>query len=188
MKKIISTLLCFGAIALIAYACFKFVENNSEIPQQPTQENIQKDGVYQRVIGFSLEEYDIANDYTTITKAEELVVRPSRIGFFKTPLIKETILSNPQVIFLQKNKEVSRITAHKAKLDLANKRLFLQNNVQLKTSDGKLLLSEHMTLDYATRTILVRDRFKIIDGENHILGVGITSDIKLEQVSIQQTR
>ncbi|MCX5715466.1 MAG: LPS export ABC transporter periplasmic protein LptC [Candidatus Omnitrophica bacterium] len=180
MKKLFLIVALPFVIIFTAYVCFaiiKEVKTSKKLSSTP----LKADDAYQRISGFVWEERDTGKKCVTVVKAEEVVIKPKMIGFFKTPFIKEVYMSAPQVIFTERNKEIAKITADTAKMDIANKRMVLKDGVQMSTANGKLLLSETMAFDPKAKLVFIKGKFKLIDGENKITGFGLKSDIGLKE-------
>jgi len=141
----------------------------------------------QKMTGLRLTEYFHGKKKMAI-QAKEASVRPKKIGFFKTPLFKETHLVKPDIQFFADGKEASRITADSGKIDMVSKRLLLVDNVRLVTADGDRLSAEEMALDPKPGLLSIKRSFTLEKNDETINGKGLKADIQLEKLKIKQPK
>ena len=140
---------------------------------------------YQEIIGFTFTDYSSGKKRMEV-KAERASIRPKTVGFFKTPLLKETYMMKPEILFFADGKKSSHITADSARMDINKKRIALRGNVLLITADGKRLSSDEMAVDPKLGLLSIRGKFTLGKNGNIIKGKGLKSDIKLERFVIRR--
>jgi len=135
--------------------------------------------------GFKLSEY-IEDSKSFTIEGEEAFVRPKKVGFFITPLVKIAHIRSPRITFYDAGKEISHIVADWGELNLENKGLILKNNVIFRSTDKKELRTENLRWRPKDRFIEVRDRFVLTEGGKIIQGKGFRSDIRFSEYAIQK--
>jgi len=139
---------------------------------------------YTVITGFCFSEY-ISGAKKFEIKAEEASIRPKRIAFFKTPLIKETHMVKPEITFFAEDKEVSHIAADSGKINMFNRKILLKGDVKLITADGKELSAKTMSVNPKSGLLSIGGRFTLKRNGDIIKGKGLKSDINLERFSIR---
>ena len=183
MKKI-----WFWLIIIIILGVGLSLLSMKKTEKEPSEELIlSKTGTYQEITGFSLTEY-ISGQKKVAIKAEEASIRPKIIGFFKTPLIKETHMVRPEIFFFTEAKLVSHIMADSGKMNMGNKKIILKEGVFLVTPDGKRLSAKQMSVDPKSGLLSVKGIFTLKKGGEIIKGKGLKSDIELKDFKIRTRR
>lgn len=167
---------------LVVYILFQGIKR----AEKPDLEKaaISKSDAYMTITGFTFTEY-ISGMKKMEVKTEKTSIRPKKIGFFKTPLIKEAHMVKPEVFFFADGKETSHIMADSGKMNMANKKMLLKGNVILITSDGKRLSTRNMAVDPKKGLLSIKGRFTLKRNGDIIKGKGLRSDIELKKPAIK---
>lgn len=173
-----SALLCL----LAAYLLFQRLRGSEGVTIEAPHPVVSD--AYQEMTGVTFTEY-VSGNKKMVVKAASVSIRPGKIGFFKTPLIKEAHMGKPELIFFAGGKEDSHITADSGKMNMGNKRVVLRGNVTLVTANGKRLFTEEMAVDPKHGLLSVNGKFTLDEGGDITKGKGLKSDIGLEKTVIK---
>lgn len=132
---------------------------------------------------FSVEEY-LSGKKRVQIMAEKASIGPKRVGFLKTRLIKEAVLTKPQIIFFKDDKKSVDIKADSGKMDMSTRKINLEKKVILITSDGKKLTSKEMALDPKSGRLSIKGSYMLDDNGKIKRGVGLESDIELGEIAL----
>lgn len=184
MRKRLSYLV--AGIALLALV-WVYLFSESEVIKYPKQPAFEEAGVsskqYPVITGFCFGQYASGGKKYEI-RADELSIRSKRIGFLKTPLIKDTYMKKPEILFFEKNEVISRILADSGKINMFNRKIMLKGDVRLSTAKNKELSAETMSVNPESGLLSVKGKFTLKRNGSTVYGKDITSDIALEKVSI----
>jgi len=143
-------------------------------------------GDYQVMTGLIFTEYESGNKKMEV-RAEEVSIGPGKIGFFRTPLIKESRMKKPEISFYENGKEISTLRSDRGTMNMGNRKAILKDRVTLTTSLGKKLYTEEMAIDPKRGLLSINGRFTLEDG-NEIKGKGLKSDMELKRMEIRIKR
>jgi len=143
-----------------------------------------KSGAHQQITGLVFSDYYSGKKRMEL-KAEEVLVGPKTIGFLKTPLIQETRMTKPEILFFDEGRQCSHITATSGRMSMNNRRIFLKDNVRLATSDGSTLSTEEMTVEPKLGFLSVKGSFVLKKNKEITRGKGLKSDIRLDEPRIR---
>ena len=142
---------------------------------------------YQEIEGLSLTEY-YAGKERMLIKAEKASIRPKKIGFLTTSLVKEAHLVKPDIFLYDDGKWISRIKADYATMDISNKKMFLRQNVTLTTADGERLSTKKMVFAPEKGVISLKGEFTLNIKGDTIRGEGLIADVGLKKFARQKKR
>lgn len=142
-----------------------------------------KTDVYQEITGFSFSEY-ISGKKKMEIKAEKASIRPKRIGFLTTSLVKETYLVKPQLLFFADGEKISHIAADSGRMDMATKKIILKKNVSLLTASGKTLSAEEMTVEPDKEMLSISGSYALEINGKIIEGKKLKTDVELRDINI----
>jgi LPS export ABC transporter protein LptC len=179
-KKMIYLVLMLIIIGLVYYFAFDR-ENKSDL-LNTAEIKYQNTPMYQDITGFELTEYSSGNRKIKI-EADRAVIKPKKIAFFRTPLIKEAHMSNPSISIYKDNRLYSKINSPVGKIDLSNKKIYLKDGVKLVVAGKKELSAKEMVLDPETGILSVGKRFILKENGKVIEGRGLKSDLELKDKS-----
>jgi len=143
-----------------------------------------KSNTYPEINGFTFTDY-VSGKKKMELRAERASIKPKKIGFFKTPLVREAYMVKPEIYFFADGTEVTRVTAASATMDMGDRKILLKENVELTTADGKKITASKMALDVQHGLLSVPGAFTMDNKGVITRGRGLKSDIEFRRVLIK---
>ncbi len=100
---------------------------------------------------------------------------------------KLKLLDSVNARFYDKNEKInSTLVSDSGKVDDAKKEFTALGNVVLRGSQGRVLYTDELSWNSKSEKIYTDAKVKIIDGDETLVGVGLTSDKNLENYVIRK--
>jgi LPS export ABC transporter protein LptC len=180
MKKLRSYLIIAVVVIFVplAYLMFQGTRNPAPGPETATTPDAD-----QEIIGLTFTDF-VAGKKRIQIKTERFTIKPKRIGFFRTPLVKEAHLVKPEISFFTDGIPSSRINARTGRMNMGTKALLLHGDVTLVTADGDQLSSEELAVDPKKGLVSVQGTFALEKNGQRTVGRKLESDIALKNYAI----
>jgi LPS export ABC transporter protein LptC len=181
MKKIRPYLIAAVVVIFVpvVYLMFQGIRGDTPTPKAP----FKKTDAYQEIIGLTFTDF-VAGKKRIQIKTERFTIKPKRVGFFKTPLVKEAHLVKPELSFFTDGIPTSRINANAGRMNMGTKALMLNGDVTLVTADGARLSSKELAVDPKKGLVSVQGRFTLEKNGRRTVGRKLQSDIALKDYTI----